>query len=420
MSPRSGFHRHRRPVDVSSPAWKAVLILAVLAATACGKSSGDAEARKAATIDSGNAGHAEEVAAGNPLIRLTPEQVRNAGIAVGVAERRSGLGGVQATAQIEAAPNRSAAVAARVPSRIDAIRAVEGERVAPGQVLAILESPELGRAKADYLAALATANVTRETADRERALFERRISAEREWRQAEAEAIRAQAEKEAAENRLHALGLGDADLAALEEERHYTSTMPLRAPIGGVVTGVTASQGQVVGIGDVLFRIVDAREVWLAISIYEQDLGRVRVGQQVEVRTTGDTGPPRTGTVKTVGAVIEPASRSATVRVALSNADGALRPGMFATARLSDSGSPHTDAVLAVPTGAVQRDGERHIVFRPAGPGRFVVQPVELGEPSGGWTPVRQGLQAGDSVVITGAFILKSELRKGELGEEEH
>lgn len=419
MSKSAGNHPHRSPVGVPRPAWASALILA-LAAGGCGKSGGDAGVQGAATVDSGGAGHGGDTAAGGALILLTPEQVKNAGITTGVALRRPGLGGVQATAQIEAAPNRSAAVAARVPSRIDAIQASEGERVARGQVLAILESPELGRAKADYLAALATANVTRETADRERALFERRISAEREWRQAEAEAIRAQAEKEAAENRLHALGLVDADLAALEKERHYSSTMPLRAPIGGVVTQVTASQGQVVGIGDVLFRIIDAREVWLAIDIYEQDLSRVRVGQQVEVRTTGDVGPARTGTVRNVGAVIEPASRSAKVRVALPNADGALRPGMFATARLSDAGGAQADSVLAVPTGAVQRDGGRQIVFRPAGPGRFVPQTIEVGEASGGWTPVQQGLQAGDSVVVTGGFILKSELRKAELGEEEH
>lgn len=393
----------------------AVALLVTVAA--CGKPGEDTPAQSAAIADTSPGAHAE--GEGTPII-LTPEQVKSAGITLNVAQRRAGLGGIEATAQIEAAPDRSASVAARVPSRIDAIQAVEGERVARGQVLAILESSELGRAKADYLAALATAAVTREGADRERALFERRISAEREWRQAEAEAIRALAEREAAENRLHALGLSEGDLDALEKERHYSSTMPLRAPLAGVVIEAAAALGQVVGPGDVLFRIVDTREVWLVINIYEQDLGRVHAGQRVDVRTTGDAGPTRSGTVRNVGAVIDPASRSARVRVALPNADGTLRPGMFATARVSDAGNRPADSVLAVATGAVQRDGGRQIVFRPAGPGRFIAQAVEVGEPSGDWTPVLQGLSAGDSVVVTGAFILKSELRKGELGEEDH
>lgn len=414
---QTGVGSHSHP---SSSLVPAVLLAALLAVGACGRGGSAETAEGAEAAPAGTPGAETPATGGAPTITLTAEQQQNAGIALGVATRRGGVGGIEATAQIEAAADRSAAVGTRIPGRIESVRVAEGQQVRRGEVVAILESTELGRAKADYLSSLATANVTRETADRERALFERRISAEREWRQAEAEAVRARAEKEADENRLHALGLADADLADLRVEGHYNSSMPLRAPLAGTVTERRASLGQMVEPADVLFRIVDLREVWLVVDVYEQDVARVKVGQRADVRTAANADETLTGTVTNIGAIVESASRTVKVRVVLPNPRGTLRPGTFATVRLSDAGAKPSEQVLAIPASAVQRDGDGTIVFRPAGPGRFVAQPVEVGEASGGWVPVRNGLAAGDSVVTAGAFILKSELRKGELGEEEH
>jgi cobalt-zinc-cadmium efflux system membrane fusion protein len=354
-------------------------------------------------------------------LELTPEQVASARLAYGVVERRTSAGVLEATAQIEPAPDRLAKLGSRVAGRVTAIRAAEGDRVRAGQQLAVIESPELGQAKADYLAALAASRVSREIADRERTLYERKISAEREWRQAEAEAIRAEAEKEAAESRLHALGLHDNDLKPLETEGHYTSTVSVRTPIAGVVSARTVSLGQAVEPADALFEVVDLHEVWLVIDVYEQSLRDVSVGQEVEVRTAATGERAFTGTVARIGAVVEPRTRTIKVRVVLRNPDGALKPGMFANARLQGTVSRAADSALFVPSAAVQRDGEEVVVFVPVGPRSFTRRVIKTGDTAEDWVQVLDGLSAGDSVVTTGSFLLKSEVRKGELGEgEEH
>ena len=143
-------------------------------------------------------------AAVQSVVTLTEAQLTNAGIAYGTVEFRREAGVLEATAQIEPAADRVAKIGSRVPGRVIEVRTAVGDRVTAGQTVVVLDSPDVGQAKADYLSALATSTLARETATRERQLFERRVSAEREWREAEAEATRSEAAVQAAENRLHA------------------------------------------------------------------------------------------------------------------------------------------------------------------------------------------------------------------------
>jgi cobalt-zinc-cadmium efflux system membrane fusion protein len=152
------------------------------------------------------------------------------------------------------------------------MRAQVGDHVRAGQVLAVIDSPELGRARADFLSALAGANLARETADREKLLFERKISAEREWRVAEAHAIKARADKEAAENRLHALGVTDAELPRMRVDGPLGSTMGITTPIGGLVVERAGTLGQIVEPRDTLYMVMNLRRVWLQVDVYEEDL----------------------------------------------------------------------------------------------------------------------------------------------------
>lgn len=351
-------------------------------------------------------------------ITLTPEQIANAGIAYGTVEERAAGGLLEATAEIEPAPNRFAQVGARVPGRITRLTVAEGDRVTEGQVLATLDSPELGQATGDYLAAATSASVAREIADREKLLFERKISSEREWRLAEAEAVRTRAMKEAAENRLHALGLTDRELEQFRVEGHFASEVSLRSPMSGVVASRTAAVGKIVQPGEGLFEVVDLREVAIAIDVYEQSLARVLRGQQVEVQTMSTGTQTFTGRVTSVGAVVERNTRTVKVRMILPNPDRVLRPGMFATVRVMGAGTDHqTGTALYVPSTAVQRDEAATIVFVSVGLREFERREVELGPESGGFTLVRRGLARGEKVVTTGSLALKSEFRKGTLGE---
>jgi cobalt-zinc-cadmium efflux system membrane fusion protein len=168
-------------------------------------------------------GHDEHGAEG--LVELTPEQVATAKIVSVTAERRPVSSEVVATAEIVPPDDGIARIGGKAAGRISKLAAGVGDQVRKGQVIAMIDSPELGRAKADYLAAAAGARVGRETADREKALFDKRISSERDYRLAEAEATKARAEKEAAEARLHSRwACRRAQVARLSADQHSSST----------------------------------------------------------------------------------------------------------------------------------------------------------------------------------------------------
>ncbi len=351
-------------------------------------------------------------------IQLTPEQVRAAGIATALVEKRTEGSPIQATATIEPAADRQARVGARVSGRISALRAKEGDQVKAGQALAIIDSPDLGRARADYLAALAMANLARETADREKSLFERNISAEREWREAEAQAVKARADKEAAENRLHSLGVTDAELPEMKFDQHLGSAMAISSPIAGVVVEASGTLGQVVEPKDTIFTVMDLRSVWLQVEIYEQDLPQVRTGQRALARVKAAPGEEFSGLVESVGALVDPKSRTVKVRIALDNSRRILRPGMFATVSISGTVGERRHGMF-VPAAAVQRLGRGHVVFVARSENAFEPRQVDVAQGGTEWVEIVRGLAMGERVVTSGSFSLKSELKKDELGGEE-
>ena len=364
--------------------------------------------------------HAEKEPAARPkgVVELTPEQLANARLALGQVEKRTHAGHLEATAQIEATPDGQARVGPRIAGRVVAVDATVGRAVSRGATLAVIDSPELGRAKADFISALTSARVARETATRERALFDKKISSEREWRDAEAMAVKAETDKDAAENRLHALGVPDADLGRIATEGHYTSTVAVPAPISGVVVERAVTLGQMVQPSDTLFTVMDLREVWIVIDVYERNIGEVRNGQTVTVRVPSIPGTEFKGTVENVGPIVEAKTRTVKVRVSLPNAKGALRPGMFATVVVEGATGVERTRVL-VPASAVQRDGDQALVFVPRGEREFEARKVKLGEELGDWFEVLSGLSEGETVVTTGAFALKAESKKDELAAEE-
>ncbi len=386
---------------------------------ACAVALGGCRSREAAKVEEPpKAAAAEEGPAAAHAVVLTPEQAKSAGIATAVVQERAEAVPIEATATIEPVADRQARVGTRIPGRITALRSGVGDPVRAGQVLAEVDSPDLGRARADFLAALAGANLARDTADREKLLFERKISAEREWREAEAQAIKARADKEAAEARLHALGVTDAELPGMRVDGHLGSTMALRTPIDGLVVERAATLGQMVEPQDTLFLVMDLRRVWLQVNVYEQDLPQVRAGQKAAVRLKAAPGQDFSGLVENVGALVDPKSRTVKVRVVLDNPRGVLKPGMFATVTIEGTaGEPRRG--LYVPSEAVQRLGEERVVFVARGENAFEPRRVKVARDGTEWTELARGVVAGETVVTKGAFALKSELKRDQLGGEE-
>jgi Cu(I)/Ag(I) efflux system membrane fusion protein len=189
------------------------------------------------------------------------------------------------------------------------------------------------------------------------------------------------------------------------------------APIEGEVVERAATLGQMAEPSDAMFVVMDLRQVWVLVDVFERDLTQVKVGQPVEARVAAYPERVFSGTVAAIGAVVESKTRAVQVRVVLPNGDGALKPGMFATVEVQGTSGVAHDRVV-VPSAAVQRDGDRHLVFVPRGENEFVARPVKIGREAAGWVEIEDGVAAGETVVTTGSFVLKSETRKGEMGEE--
>lgn len=409
-----------------------MMLVVAIAAAGCGKGAAQGDKAKAGEKDEpaehgdkdehagekgGHDEHGEEAAPG--MVELTPEQVKSAKIETALVERRAVASEIIATGEVVPPDDGVARVGAKLSGRVTRLAKGVGDPVKRGESLAIIDSPDLGRAKADYIAAASAAKVTRETADREKALFEKKVAAERDWRLAEAEATKARAEKEAAEVRLHTLGMSDAQLNNLRADQHYASAVGISSPLDGVVVERLVSLGQMVEPQDTMFVIMDLRTVWVQVDVYERNLRQIAIGQKVSASVEAWAERAFEGTIESIGAVLDRRSRTIKVRVALANTDGALKPGMFAKVVLAGStGEPREGTY--VPAAAIQRDGDGSIAFVPVGDTEFQLREVELGVRSGDWVEVTRGLTLGERVVTTGSFLLKSEARRESFGGHEH
>lgn len=380
------------------PLIASALMLALL--VSCGGSNSSA-------TDSTTA-EAEEASAPES-VQLDSTQVRLGGIVVEPAPSIT-ASTLPVTGAIGYDANRVSHVGSRTGGRVVTLRVDLGARVSRGQALAILESPEVGQIRSEETEAQELVKIAGENFAREQRLAAQGISSRKELLDAEAELRRQQARLRSAESRLTVLGAGHGS----------DGQFAVTAPFDGVVVSRDASLGEMATPQDTLFTIADLGRVWIELDIFERDLARVRESQRVIVRTTAY--PDRTfeGRIVYVGPILDVTRRTVRARIELPNRDGALKPGMFADANIlvGTGGTP----VVVVPVDAVQDMDGRKVVFVPgARAGQFVPQPVEVGDTvDGGRVIIRSGLAAGAPVVVRGAFVLRSELAKGEIGEHGH
>jgi cobalt-zinc-cadmium efflux system membrane fusion protein len=382
---------------------RALLLAASLAAGAAG--CGGAEPHEEAAGEP-EAGHSD---AARGAVLLDTAAVAAAGIRTGPVES-AGTSGLPVTGTITYAAGRVSHVGPRTAGRVATLRAAPGQRVRAGEVLAVLESPEVGHLRAEENQAAALLAIARENHGRERRLEEQGISSRKEVLEAEAELRRAQAALRSARERLQALGAAGGS----------GSRFSVTAPFSGTVVAREASPGEMAAPEDTLFVVADLSRVWIELDVFERDLARVRAGQRVDVATAAYPGRLFPGRIVHVGEVLDPGKRTVRARVEVPNPEGALKPGMFATARIQAGGGGPPS--VAVPQEAVQTVEGRQVVFVPgARPGEFRAVPVQTGETlDGGRVVIRAGLKPGDRVVLAGAFSLRSELARGEIGEHGH
>lgn len=305
---------------------------------------------------------------------------------------------------------------APIAARASRVLAAPGDRVTRGQALVELQSPELGKARADYERARARVLVTRQAVERRRALAAERITPQRAVEEAQADADAAEADLAAARATLAAFGVTpDAAPAASSEAtasgQAADSRLIVRAPVAGTIIERTVLLGQMTDPAKPLFRIANLSTLWLIVHAFERDAVQIATGARVAVNVAAMPGRTFEGRVTRIGQQVDPMSRTVEVRVVLSNQDGQLRPGMSGSAAVPVRAG--TQPVTTVPAAAMQRIGNDWCVFIPRSANVFEIRRVGRGRDLGGEVEVLSGLTPQDeAIVVEGAFVLKAEWDK--------
>lgn len=334
-----------------------------------------------------------------------------------------------ANGQIEAIPAETAAVNAPLAGRVLTLLAQKGQQVNKNQALAIIDSPEIrqlavesqrlvAQNKAAEAQAQAKVDLAMRNYEREKTLVTLKISSQKDYQTAEADLKQTEAELQTAKAQTKLSGaLLASRLAQLGQSIKGTAQgqVTLYAPISGVVLDQLVTPGEALEPGKPLFKIIDISNVWATAQIYEKDLQHAHVGQQIEIHTPAYPGKTFKGTILNIDPVVDPATRTLSIRAVIKNPDAVLKPQMFATIDLVESGSERS---YFVPTESVVSIQGRQAVFIKEGD-EFIPKPIELGDTQDNLIEIKSGLQPGQRVVTQRAYQLMAQGAKAAIPSEE-
>jgi cobalt-zinc-cadmium efflux system membrane fusion protein len=354
----------------------------------------------------------------------TPTSAQSSTIETEIVAPQSIAGVIPATGKILVPEDRVAVIGPVNQGRIVRLYAGQGTRVRKGQKLAELESSDIDQAEADYLKALADyenalrssaaeIKLAQESYDRNKLLYEQKITAGKNLQSAEHDLEVAKAAGEnsvngtkaaltAARRHLLILGLNDATIDALAKKTDLAATFSLNSPIDGIVVERNATVGASVGTDANLFKIIDLSRVWIDADVFEKDLPRVRPGQDVKLTVTAFPQSTFSGKVILINSVVDPETRTVKVRTEVANPDGRLKPDMFANVQIV---TDVNRAAISIPQSAVLNDDGKAIVFVAEKDG-YKKRQVQAGIQNNNRVEIVDGLNAGDKVVVKGNYLL--------------
>ncbi|AJG22884.1 efflux RND transporter periplasmic adaptor subunit [Cupriavidus basilensis] len=282
-----------------------------------------------------------------------------------------------------------------MPGRIVRLHAALGDTVRKGDPLFTLDSAELSAAQGEASKARAALLEAKLNLDRQRTLFEAEIAARKDYEQAQLAYAQANSDAVTTAAQLAQLGAGTAP----QSHRQYT----MHAPLAGRVIELEGAQGGFWNDnGAPVMTVADLSTVYLAASVSEKDIASIFVGQPAEILLNAYPGKPVTGKVRYIGEILDPDTRTVKVRVAIDNADGRYRPGLFA--KVTFAGEKH--AALLVPPSALLQSGLYTRVLVEKAPLRFEPRVVTTGAHADGQVEILAGLKAGERIVVKNGVLL--------------
>jgi membrane fusion protein, heavy metal efflux system len=332
-----------------------------------------------------------------------PDTAASAGLEWAKVSELTRSTGLMAPARLTYDATRLAQINARSPGVVRSLKVDVGSKVKKGEALLVIDSPNVGADRARLAAAKARITAAEDNLRRQQRLVSEGLAAQQVLLVAAQERAAAQGEHDALKASLAIMGANGGGAGG------YTLT----APIDGVVTQRNVTIGKLVDGEGVLLEIVDTRSLWADADVAESELPRVAPGQTVVL--TFDALPNRElkGSISYVAPSVDPHTRSAKVRIPLDNADGSLRANMFGQARIAAS---EATSRLVVPRAALHRVDDVSLVFVRLSNTEFETRRVKLGTSEDSMVEILSGVKAGEEVVTTGSFLLKTETSKESIG----
>ncbi len=385
-------------------AWGLPELPQLLSATALWSGPPSPEPKSAA-----GAGSSEEQ---QGVAKLSAEAIEAAGIEVATVQSGTIARKIAVPGTIIPEGDRIAHVAVKLSSIVAELRKNIGDLVEKNEVVAVLESREVAEAKSEYLAARLTNELQQELFERDKALWDKRVSSEQQFLRSRNEAARTKMRNDITRQKLFALGLTETEIAGLPNQPEpLLRRQEVRSPISGHVVERKVELGVAVGRDNLeteLFVIADLDRVWVELAVSPEDVPLVRIGQTVLVTARG-TAERAKGKLIFIGPMLDKDTRSARVVAEIDNHDGVWRPGSFVTAAIVVEERP---VPVAVPVAAIQTMEGGPVAFLRTSDG-FQKRQVVLGQKDERAAEVISGLSLGETIAVSNTFLLKAEMLKG-------
>ncbi|HSE45640.1 MAG TPA: efflux RND transporter periplasmic adaptor subunit, partial [Gemmatimonadales bacterium] len=308
--------------------------------------------------------------------------------------------------------DRYSRISSPLQGRILEVRARLGDYVKPGDVLLVIDSPEITAVYSDYVKEASELEYATRAYELAKDLYETKALPQKDLKQAENDLIKARAEFRRAKERLVSLRVPAAELEKPLAQQRITSRFELKSPLAGTVVDRAVTPGQSVG-GDpdqVLFTVADLSQLQVIADVYERDLSLVKVSQVARVNVEAYPGEDFPAVVAAIGDTVDPSSRTIKVRAWVNNENHKLKPEMFARLNIDVADA---QVFLTIPREAVIEVDGKHYVYLVTGDTGYQRHEVKVANVSGDQVRVLEGLSQGQRIVVKGAVLIKGQELKG-------
>ena len=358
-------------------------------------------------------------------LHLSAKKQKEWGIVVGTATKQDITSKITLPGVLALNQNKTAHISSFVKGKVVSLSTDLGYRVKKKQVLVTINSPDFAQAQATFLQARAKLSLSRQEVERARLLFQEKAIEQKEYLRREAEHAELSTEYGAAESILHSYGMEHEQIQdlikkcdSLVEKGELCEiadpNLCILSPVEGTVIFRDVTVGEHVEPQKILFTVSNLNTLWAHLDAYEKDLPFINKKSEVTIKSSLYPEKEFRGKISYISDLIDEKLRTIKIRVEVKNDQGLLKPNMYIQGNIANRQKKKT--IMAIPEEAIQNMNGEKIVFVLEEEGIFVVCHVELGEKIGNKRIIAKGLEAGEKIVIKGAFSLKAELSKASFG----